>query len=541
MKVINFVKDFFQNIDKRRLVFSSIFSFLLSIFLVIGRQMDETRVINWHSITLFNIFIVFIIIELITYNFIEKIKLKTDKKYEIKFWQIFVPLFLMSFVILFATYPGNYNVDITYEYHLYKTGALGTHYPIFYNFVFCSVMEFLHGIFGNWEFPVFLLNLIQIILVDLVVAEVIYFLSKRLKNKNFTTIMTIFYITNPLYMMMIMSTSHDVGFAAFFALVVLETIKMIEEKDYFSKKSNWAKYIFYVFMLCIFRNNGLFAIVPALILGLIFIKGSRIKFGAIVTIPLILFFGYNQLIVNNVVEKKESIFRESLNIPINQIARALYYNHQTIWSEELNTYFNVECNWAYYGKYPMITDFQKTCTKTDYIETHFFDFVNYWIKIGKKAPHRYVEAPFLFDLGAYYPFITYEEDVEKDPTFQGFVSYNIQEKTDGKESIDIHRYPQIKLVDKAMDELISKQKWNKIYFFRAIWGGAFSTILLIFTACYVAIKKQTKYLVPLCFIFGMLLTVLLSPVVLYRYLFPIVLTIPAMLYVIFKVSKNESK
>ena len=528
-------------IDKRRFVFSSIFSFLLSIFLVIGHQMNETGTINWHLITPLNILIMFVIIELITYNFIEKIKLKTDKKYEIKFWHIFVPLFLMSFFILFATYPGNYNVDITYEYDLYKTGALGTHYPIFYNSIFCSLMEFFHGIFGSWEFSVFLLNLIQIVLVDLVVAEVIHFLSKRLKNKNFTLISTIFYITNPLYMTMIMSTSHDIGFAAFFALIVLETVKMIEDKDYFSKKSNWAKYIFFVLMLCIFRNNGLFAIIPALILGLIFMKGKRIKFSIITVIPLVLFFGYNQLIVNNVVEKKESIFRESLNIPINQIARALYYNHPTVWSEELETYFEHECNWAYYGKYPMITDFQKTCIKTDYMDQHFFDFIKYWAKIGTKAPHRYVEAPFLFDLGAYYPFITYEEDVEKDSTFQGFVSYNVQEQSEKYVSIDIHRYPKVKFVDKLMTELISHQKWNKIYFFRIIWGGAFTTILLIFTACYVAIKKQTKYLVPLCFIFGMLLTVLLSPVVLYRYLFPIVLTIPIMFYIIFKVSKNESK
>ena len=530
-------------INKRRFVCSSIFSFLLSIFLVIGHQMNETRMINWHLSTPINIFIMFALIETVTYIFIDKIKYKSDKKYNVKRWQIFLPLFLIAFFVLFACYPGNYNIDITYEWNIYKANSYSTHFPIFYNMVFCGLMDFLHSIFNSWEVAVFILNLAQITIVTLVVSEILFYLSKRIKNKNFTLLLTLYYIINPLFLTLIMSTSHDIGFAVIFALIVLETVKMVENEDYFEKRINWLKFIFLTFMFCIFRNNGLFAIVPALILGLFFMKGKRIKFTAIVTIPLIMFIGYNQLIVNNVVTNKESVFRESLNVPVNQMARALYYNFPRAFSEEQYKYFEVECNWPYYGRYPMITDFQKRCLKTDYIEKHFFEFLAYWAKVGTKAPHRYVEAPFLFWLGAYYPFITYHDPSEDDPTLHGYVSYSIH-RNDGNVflgRIDIDRYPHIKIVDKAMTELITNQKWSKIFFFRVIWGGSFTTILLIFTACYVALKKQKKYFLPLCFIFGMLLTVLLSPVVLYRYMFPIVLSVPIMFYVILKCSEGKKR
>ena len=533
------LKNKIKSLNRRKVAVSSIFGLFLSVSLVIGRQMNDTHTIDWSVSTAFNFLVVFILGTIITYIFIDKLKFKSDKKYSVKRWQIFLPLFLISFFILFATYPGSYNIDITYEYNFYKAGNLGTHFPIFYNVVFCWTMELLHSIFNSWEVAVFILNLIQIALVNLALTEVIFFLSKKLKNKNFTFLTTLFYITNPLFQASLISTSHDFGFGAFFALIVLEVIKMVEEENYFSKKSNWFKFIFFVFMLCIFRNNGLFAIVPAFVLGLFVMKGKRKKFAAIVLIPLAMFVGYNQLIVNNIVTEKESVLKESLNIPVNQMARALYYNFPRAFSEEQYKYFRVQCNWPSYGKYPMITDYQKGCLKTDYIEEHLFEFIAYWAKVGTKAPHRYIEAPFLFDLGAYYPFTTYPEEAEERPTLHSFVSYTVHRETPRTYQIDIRRYPHIKFVDNMMDELIEKQKWSKIFFFRVIWGGAFTTFLLLFTFCYVTLKKNYKYLVPLFFIFGMLLTVLLSPVILYRYLFPVVLTIPIMIYIIMVVSSSK--
>ena len=542
MKIISInLKNKLKKINKRRFFTTAIFSFLLAFSLVIGKQMNETRMLEWSIRTPLNILITFCVIEPITYYFVDKIRYKQNQKFEVKRWQIFLPLFLVSFFVLFATYPGNYNIDATYEYQLYKSDSLGTHFPIFYNFVFCSLLEFLHSIFNNWEMPVFILNFIQIVVLDLAIAEVIFFLSKRLKNKKFTIISTLFYVTNPLFLTLSMSTSHDIGFGAIFALIVIEIIKLVEEDDYFKYKKNWFKLIFLIFMLCIFRNNGLFAIVPALILSLFFMKGKRIKFAAIITIPLLLFIGYNQLIVNNIVKTKESVFRESLNVPINQIARALYYNYPRAFiPEEQYKFFYLECNWPDYGKHPMITDYQKVCLKTDYLDQHFIDFVKYWFTVGKNVPHRYIEAPLLFELGAYYPFITYYESKDLNPTLSTYVNYSVHgEPKDVNIFIDIHRYPNIKIIDKIMYSLIQKQNWNKIAFFRVIWSGSFTTFLLIFAACYACYKKQKKYLVPLCFIFGMLLTVMLSPVILFRYMFPIVLCIPAMIYIIAKSSEKR--
>ncbi|MBR1802156.1 hypothetical protein IJ768_02950 [Candidatus Saccharibacteria bacterium] len=529
------IKSFFKKLEKRRLVFSAIFGFFLSIFLVIGKQMNDDGAITFGFTTPLNLMIVFILLTAVTYYLISKIKYKNGKKFDLKRWQIFLPLAIVSVFILFAVYPGNYNIDIAWQWAAYKTGNLGTHYPIFYNFIFCSLMEFLYNIFHSWEFTIFILNLIQTLLVNFVVMEIVMFFGKRIKSKKFTIIAMLFYLTNPLYQCLIISTGHDIGFSAIFALIIIETIKMVEEKEYFLKKKNWAKFIILVFVLCIFRNNGSFAIIPALILGLFVIgKGKRLKLTAIVMIPILLFTGYNQFIVNNVVKEKESVLRESLNIPVNQLARALYYNHPSVWSEELELYFEPECNWALYGKWPAISDFQKTCLKTDYIESHLTDFVAYWAKIGLKVPHRYIEAPFLFDLGAYYPFIDYATEPDTDATRHGYVQYGVHIKKYLGEYIEIYRYPNIPVVDKIMEQLIVYQKWNKIAFFRVIWGGAFTTILLLFTACYVGWKKQKQYFVPLAFIFGMLLTVLLSPVILYRYMFPIVLCIPAMFYIILK-------
>ena len=550
MKVVDFVKKTFKNLDKRRLIFSLIFSLFLSIFLIIGKQLNETGTINWGFVTPLNIFVACFIIGAITYYFLDKINLKKTKQYNLKYWQIFLPLFLVSFFILFAVYPGNYNYDAMWQYSAYKSGQFTTHYPVFYFMIFGNFLDFINSIFHDYNFAVFLFNLCQIIFINAVVAYVIYFCSKRLKNKWFTIATILFYALNPLYICLIISTCHDVGFAALFALIAIEVIKMVETDDYFQKKSNWFKVIALTFIFCILRNNGLFTILPALILGVFFIKGKRVKFVVIFSIPLLLFQAYNTLLIDKIVIRREPIVQEAMNVPIMQIARALYYKHPTVWSEELHTYFKPECNWASYGKYPMISDRQKRCMRVEYISEHIVDFAGYWAKIGAKTPHSYVEAPLLFWLGAYYPFTTYYEDEEDNLANWSFHSYAVHNENNMQEKyvkgfydkIDVERRPNIKIVDDAFEKLISKQEWCKIYFFRVLWSASFPTLILLFAIIYNIYKKRYKYLVLLSFAFSVLLNVLLSPTVCYRYIFPLIVIIPILLYTIFiPYEKNERK
>lgn len=528
-----------KKIDKRRFIYSMITGLVFALFFVVGKQLNDDNVINFGIITAINIVIVTAILSVVFYRIlIVKNKIKADNNYKITWLKIFIPLIIISIFFLIAIYPGNYGYDSPAQYHRFYVGKYGTHFPAIFCWLLGVFLTLGKNIFGNFEAGLFVLLLLQSIFINFVIAKIVTYVGNKIQNKKFTIILVLYFLLHPLSQVLILSSCHDVPFGGFFALLVLEFLKMVEEDDYFSKKSNYLKVGTITILMCLFRNNGFFALIPAVVVGLIVMKKKRVNLAIIMLVPMLLFQVWNQVFMNFISVDNQSLVHESLNVPIMQIARALYYNHPQTWSEELNTYFNVVCDWRRYGEHSGISDNFKSCLKDEYIESHLFEFIGYWAKLGIKAPHRYIEAPGALALGLYYPWKTYPEDAHHNAdTYHPYVEFNVVDYSGHYDDIGVapmHRYPVIPTLSDFLKSLTDGQEWSKIYGFRLIWCGAFSTFLMLFSVFFALYRKQKEYLLPISLIFGLILTVFLAPVVLFRYLFPVVLTTPIMLYIILK-------
>ena len=454
---------------------------------------------------------------------------------------------LVSLVLLFIIFPGNYCYDSGAQYHRYAVGEYSTHYPPAFCFLLGIVIDFGAKIFGNANWGIFLADLLQALIVNFALTEILFYISQKLKNKKFIIISILFLILHPLLQICTLSTCHDVVFGAVFILIALEFLKISSDEVYFTKKSNFIKMFFLVFILCIYRNNGLFALIPAVIIGLFMLKGKRIKFATLMLIPMLVFqIGYNTIFLNVIHVERQSIVHESLNIPIMQIARALYYNHPVAYSEELNTYFHEICDWKNYGRFPAISDGIKSCIDDDYMESHLFDFVKYWAKIGAKAPHRYLEAPMMSTIGLWYPFTEYPENPTSNSImYHAYAEHDIHSYAfsyyDDGGAIEVSREGN-KEINNAIKEFIhTKQSWSKVPILDQFWRGSFTTFLLFFTAIIIIYRKKRKFVLAFAILFGLWLTVFLSPVIMFRYLYPLVLATPIMFYMIVSSIKSEPK
>lgn len=87
---------------------------------------------------------------------------------------------------------------------------------------------------------------------------------------------------------------------------------------------------------------------------------------------------------------------------------------------------------------------------------------------------------------------------------------------------------------KIADDLFYRQEWSKIPVLNLLWRAPITFFLCILTILYAMYKRKYPYLFPLSLIFGLILTVFLSPVLLFRYLLPAVLSMPIMAYIFMK-------
>ena len=537
MKVVNFVNKAFKNLDKRRIVVSIIFGGLFSCFLVLGAQFNANKELSWTIWTALCLLMFTFAFSVVLFFLLNlKIKLKTDKNFKPKKWKIFFVLMLITIVFFLIMYPGNYEYDIIHQQLAFKTGEYNTHFPPAFCFLSGILIE-IGKFFGGDNVGIAFYLLIQATLTNFIITKVITDLSGRLKNKTFFSVSLFYFILHPFVFNLMLSTCHDVIFGDLFVLLLLEFLNMSEDEKYFCSAKNQIKVLFLTFAMCIFRNNGLYALIPTLIIGLIFMKKYRKKLLLFLGIPMIAFsFGYNIFFLDIIHVYRQSVVHESMNVPVMQIARALYYNYPKVWSEELNKYFREQCNWAAYGKYQAISDGYKVCMDDDSVKDDFLGFIKYWAKIGIKSPKQYIEAPGMLMLNLYYPWVTYNEKAHDNIINGPYTEYRVISVEDiyAKKGVAM---PTRNSVFPAINEKLEKffnHIWARIPVFRVIWSAAFSTILFLIMLAFVIYRKNSRYVLPIAFIFGLILTVALAPVVLFRYMFPVVLATPVMLYIILK-------
>lgn len=330
-----------KKLEKRRLIISILVGINFSLIFVLGKQLNDNSAISFTISTVIKLLVASIVLTVFWYYILNlKINLKKNLK-EIHWIKIFIPLSLLSLFLLFAIYPGNFGYDSPYQYYLYASGNYETHFPAIFCIIMGSFLKAGKVFFGNYEIGLFFYLLVQSLFINFVISQIITYTSNKVKSKVFMFITIFFFVLHPLVQILMISSCHDVFFGGFFALLVLEFLKMSEDENYFSKKSNYAKVGIITILMCLFRNNGFFALLPAVLISFIVLKKYRKQFLIMLIIPMIIFQGWNQIYSKVIATNSQSIVHESLNVPLMQIARALYYNHKKTGVRNL-TYFSMQ-------------------------------------------------------------------------------------------------------------------------------------------------------------------------------------------------------
>lgn len=122
-------------------------------------------------------------------------------------------------------------------------------------------MKIGYVVFHSYEIGLGIFTLLQVLFLAYAAMKVAWFLLQKGYNRLFWFTMC-FYLCFPLHYIMSVWDTKDSIFAGFFVLVSLSLIEMADRTSgFWDNRWNLVKFVLYVVLMCMFRNNGLYALI----------------------------------------------------------------------------------------------------------------------------------------------------------------------------------------------------------------------------------------------------------------------------------------
>ncbi len=528
-----------KKIDKKIRIISIFFSIFFAMGLVFGFELDNLNTIRWTLLTL--IFIIVISLFLIpffyyAFEYLLSFKEGKDKKINKKVYLYsFLIIFGFGFLVYLAMYPGMYGYDALFQIDALLKYSVDTHHSVFHTWI----LSLFVNTFESHVTAIAIYSFIQLVIMSLISAYICYYFYSKTHNKKLYIISMLFFTVILPYKLMVVSVSQDVLFAGIYALLFINLIEFVTEK-----KHNYVTTIIYVFLILLLRNNGFYVLIfPAIVLLFTYIKEWK-YFILCFFIPLVLYKGCYIVVCHyigiDVSNHKYYSIQEKSSLFVQQIGRAYYYNKDDFDMDSLKKYFHkIEIVDLAARKEQCISDGMKRELLTKEVAKDEWAFIKFYLVTGFKHPVRYIEAFFFQNIGLYYPLKTYPDSRMYHP----LIEYRSLDKkySEPNKHYTVENKPILKYYDKYINYYINSYLWQKIPGLNLIIGMSFYFYFSIVTLIIILYRKQYKLLFPFSLIIGLIINLILSPVIIYRYVFPIIISCPLFIYLIICSNKKLLK
>lgn len=497
-------------ITKENRIYIFVLSGILTLLLILGYEIEHYNRLAFYPVTLLaaaGVFAVsFCVVTLLFYAF-DRITLVQNK--EIRRKKVFPASFGILFVIyiiwLLGVYPGLFIFDAPEQFALYSYGLISEQQPALHTVLLGLILStFADG--ENISTGVFVYSLIQILVSVAAFSYAISYIAKKAGNKYVPVLLTAFFGIYPPIVFMVLSTTKDSCFFAFFMFFATLMAEYFEDTAGFMKKV--PKVILFcisVTMMMIFRNNCVYA-VPFLILPLLILtkKENRKNAGILTGVIVLLFLCYKLLFVSAFVNIKVD-GREKYSIPLQQMMRIATSRDSIVTAEEIEVIENLvsEEGRVYV---PAIADIPKSKVNMDYYYANKAKVQSAYFNMIADNPVSAAEAFLATNCGLWYPASKLTLYRNGDKGYWPAESYE-PAKTDS-------RLPMITDYLKGFNNMYySDQRVILPLLFSP--GSAFFLFLFFFT--FAIYKKRKDFITLGLFVLMYWATFLLGPVALVRY------------------------
>lgn len=520
-----------------------ILNLVVSGMYILGSQLDTNNAISWSLSTIFIVIFLALLFwppSILFFYWIDNHK-KQYKNYHLTTKSkaiIATVLSVATLIVYLASFPGIFGYDAIFHVRQFLPGGqVLNHYSILFSAIISAFFLLGQSLFSSSNIGVAVFTLLQSAFMVFVLCRVIFFIFERTKSKTLGILTTALFTINIFIHIMSVSICQDTLFAGTFALIFIHLITISDTpNEYFAQKRNLLVLPALILLLCLLRNNGIYIILFTAILGTIILKQLRGRFLLITIIPSILFLIFNSILVPALgMSTPNNTFKEMSSVPSQQFAR-VYTRHKEKYTDadlkELKKYYNNIDKFTYYNELPMISDGIKAEMKED-AHKDVFGYVSFLINFGLKNTKDFVEAALLHNLTLWYP----EKQLNDSRMYHPYIEYDntSAEVAQIFNTVTIKRNSALPRQNQNLHSFVYQEgtNWQRIPILRTLLMPASYTLLVLALIAHIIISRKWKLMLPLTLIIGLYICLVLSPVIIFRYILPVVLCGPLIIMLLF--------
>lgn len=435
-----------------------------------------------------------------------------------------IPVFL-------AYYPSVFAYDAEGQLYQVLAHDYSTHHPLLHTLFLGAFFNLGNELFHSYSAGMALHSAAQMLLMAGIFGWAEMVLYKERTSWVMRFILLAFYALFPANSVLALSTTKDVLFSGLTLLHMLVLYLWVQERCT-GRRKIVTGYILLSVMMLLFRNNAVYAyLVSQPVVLFLWKKSGKTGWKQYMTAALfsLVFFAAGAAGLKAATGARNGSPREMLSVPLQQMARTRVMHEEEIedvMREKLNAYLPAE--WVFAAYNPHLADPVKGRAV---IHDDPAGLIRTWAQLGVRFPLTYADAFLDNSIGYWYIADQNHAEIYGVGTESGFGYLSTDNRTmpAGCEIVEHSLAPGLRVF---MERIVSDNEYRKIPVFSVIFSPAFYWWLLCFYIAFCLYRKEYKLLLPVLFLAVYYLTLLLSPTVLIRYMYPFVVSVPTMLCLI---------
>ncbi len=464
-------------------------------------------------------------------------------------WQVWLFYLAVIFVcwlpVFLAYYPSVFAYDAEGQLYQVIAGDYSTHHPLLHT-LFLGAFFRLGGRMGSYSTGMAVHSVVQMLLMAGAFAGALTYLYQKRTARWTRILLLFFYGLFPTNSVLAISTTKDVLFSA---LVLLYTVCFYHLACDRNMQVTWKERTVCILLgvlMLLFRNNAVYAFVVSM--PILFWGMRRVKFDREsqqedtlwdgkaagkeylrLSLGILLLFAVSAVSLKILTHAQSGSPREMLSVPLQQMAR-VWVNEENgelmddqSLRQEMEKYMPSECGFSPYD--PHLADRVKNIA---IIHDDPKGLVKTWIQLGMEYPGIYMDAFLDNSVGLWFLLDDTHARVYGIGTDTGFGYLSTDNRTmpAGCEIVEHSYLPGLRAL---MEKIVSDNVYENWPVVKFLFAPALYWWLLYLYVIVVLYRRRYREALPAVYLVAYYLTLLLSPTVLIRYVYPLVVTVPVIL------------
>lgn len=531
-----------MSIKERRLLCVSLpVGFIFSLCMVFGTSLYRfekiafTSAISWASILaltpLFTAGVAFLIkhIDCVNGGMVrgDREKLEFNGKHFITVWII---IFVSWIPFFLASYPGVFGYDSIHQANWYKDGVINLQHPIIHTYLLGVCVVTIGELLGSYEAGMAVYSIFQMLCLSGAFAMMYTFFIRKRMRPLFRRLILLWYMFFPVNPIMAFSSTKDVLFSAFFALTLMLLLILAETPKVLRSVPYCIGLTTSVFFMIVFRSQGIYVFLLTILIAIVVLKKYRKQLMLVALSCMILFGMYSGPFTKWLGGVESNSLREMMSVPCVQLSRAMINNAEELTAEEQQLIEEYISGYYIYPVNSGISDAMKGSLDTERLKNNPIEFIKLWLNVGIKCPGTYVDAFARLTIGLWYPDMNYRDPLAYHPYWEYWSTGSWNGFGDEK-FIQMNQAPieGFEILYRILTKLSYDNIYQKVPVLSMMFSSGLVIWIVILYCAFCVYKKFVVHIIPVAFLGGLILTLCLGPVVLFRYVYPIFISIPMLL------------